>query len=66
MISAIPITTTKFGPSGSLKRENIIFESTIDVIPNIINEVFFDLEFILFFTIYREFDNFFQLFCINI
>lgn len=46
MIAAIPILTTKFAPSGSLKNKNIIFEQTIDVIPKINNGVFFDVKYI--------------------
>lgn len=37
---------SKFGPSGSLKNENIALEHAIDVIPKIINEVFFDSKYI--------------------
>jgi hypothetical protein len=46
MIDAIPITTSKFGPSGSLKRKNIALEHAMDVIPKISNEVLFDLKYI--------------------
>lgn len=46
-ISAIPMTTSKFAPSGSLKNRNSIFEHTIDVIPKINNEVFFDLKYMV-------------------
>jgi hypothetical protein len=46
MIAAIPITTSKFGPSGSLKRKNITLEHRMDVIPKISNEVLFDLKYI--------------------
>jgi hypothetical protein len=45
-IAAITVTTSKFGPSGSLKKKNIAREKIIAVIPNIINEVFFDLKYI--------------------
>ena len=45
-IAVIPITTNKFGPSGSLKNQNSILEQTMDVIPKISNEVFFDLKYI--------------------
>ncbi len=38
------MTMSKFGPSGSLKNENIALEHAIDVMPNIINEIFFDLK----------------------
>lgn len=43
---AIPITTRRFGPSGSLKNENIILENAIDVIPKIRSELFFELKYI--------------------
>jgi hypothetical protein len=46
-IAAVPITTSKFGPSGSLKKENIALAHTMDVMPNISNEIFFDLNNIL-------------------
>ena len=42
-ITAIPITMSKFGPSGSLKNENIALEHATDVIPKISNEAFFEL-----------------------
>jgi len=45
IMAAIPITTRRFGPSGSLKNKNIILEHTIDVIPRISNEIFFDLKY---------------------
>ncbi len=45
-ISAITTTMSKFGPSGSLKSENSIFEHAMDVMPKISNEVFFDLKYI--------------------
>ena len=44
MITAIPITISKFGPSGSLKKKNISLEHAIDVIPKISNEIFFELK----------------------
>ena len=43
-IAAIPITISKFGPSGSLKSENSTLEHTMDVTPRISNKVFFDLK----------------------
>lgn len=46
MITAIPITTSRFGPSGSLKNKNITLEHIIDVMPKISSEVFFDLKYI--------------------
>ncbi len=45
-ISAIPITTTKFGPSGSLNNQNSTFEHAIDVTPKISNGAFLNLEYI--------------------
>jgi hypothetical protein len=45
-ITAVPITTRRFGPSGSLKNKNITLEQTMDVMPRIISEVFFDLRYI--------------------
>ena len=44
-ITAIPITTNKFGPSGSLKNKNITLEHTIDVTPKMSNGIFFDLKY---------------------
>ena len=41
MITAIPVTTSKFGPSGSLKNKNIARENKIAVTPRITNEIFF-------------------------
>src|SRR3569623_3066476 len=38
MMVAIPVTTTRFGPSGSLKSANIIPENTRAVIARISNE----------------------------
>lgn len=46
IITAIPITTRRFGPSGSLKKKNITLEHTTDVIPNISSGIFFDLKYI--------------------
>jgi hypothetical protein len=43
---AIPTTTSRFGPSGSLKKINIAREHTRDVIPSMNNEIFFDLKYI--------------------
>lgn len=43
---ATPITTRRLGPSGSLKNKNITLEHTIDVIPRISSDVFFDLKYI--------------------
>ena len=46
-ITAIPMTMSKFGPSGSLKNQNIALEHAIAVIAKISNEVLFDLKFIV-------------------
>src|SRR5678815_3927662 len=43
-ITANPVTTRRFGPSGSLKRKNNTLEHTRDVMPRISNEAFFDLK----------------------
>ena len=43
-ITAIPVTTSRFGPSGSLNSRNIALEHTRDVIPRISNDVFFELK----------------------
>ena len=43
-ITAIPVTTRRFGPSGSLKSKNNVLEHTRDVIPRISNDVFFELK----------------------
>ncbi|HYC83122.1 MAG TPA: hypothetical protein VEB60_01050 [Candidatus Paceibacterota bacterium] len=40
IIKAAPATTSKFGPSGSLKNENIILEQAIDVKPKISKGLF--------------------------
>lgn len=45
-ITAVTITTNKFGPSGSLKNQNIALEHMADVINKIINEAFFDVKYI--------------------
>lgn len=46
-IMAIPVTMSKFGPSGSLKNKNSILEHRIAVMPRMSNEKFFDLKYIL-------------------
>lgn len=43
-ISAIPITTSKFGPSGSLKSANNTREHAMDVNPRIKSEASLDLK----------------------
>lgn len=45
-IKAIPVTMSKFGPSGSLKSEKNTFEKTKAVTTNINNEIVFDLKYI--------------------
>ncbi len=46
-IAAITVTTRRFGPSGLLKKKNIILEHTIAVMPKMSSEIFFDLKYIL-------------------
>jgi hypothetical protein len=46
IIAANPIITTRFGPSGSLEKENSIIEHIIDSIPKIIHRLIFDLKYI--------------------
>jgi len=46
-IAAVPTTTSKFGPSGSLKKKNSAREQRIDVTARISNEIFFDLKYML-------------------
>ena len=46
-ITAIPITTNKFEPSGSLKNKNKTFEHKIDVIAKMSNDIILDLKYIL-------------------
>jgi type II secretion system protein G len=46
MTIASPVTTTKFGPSGSLIKKNTARETTIDATAKINNETFFDLKYI--------------------
>ena len=52
-ITAIPVTTRRFGPSGSLKSKNNVLEHARDVIPRISNDAFFELKYIFvdYFTI---------------
>lgn len=40
IINAIPTTTNKFGPSGSLKNKNITREQMSDVMASIVSEIF--------------------------
>jgi len=46
-INASPITTSKFGPSGSLNNKKSNLEHERDIIPRISNEVFFDVKYVL-------------------
>jgi hypothetical protein len=46
-IIAVPRTTKRFGPSGSLKNTNIILDKPSAVMAKSINEDFFDLKFII-------------------
>jgi len=46
MIAAIPMTTTRFGPSGSLKKKNIALEHKLAVTAKINDVMFFDLKYI--------------------
>ncbi len=43
--SAKMATINTFGPSGSLKKKNIVLEQTMAVAANMINETFFDLKY---------------------
>jgi hypothetical protein len=43
-IAAITMTMSKFGPSGSLKDKNIVLEHAMDVMANIMSEIFLDGE----------------------
>lgn len=47
MTDAMTTTTKRFGPSGSLKKKNIVLEHRIDVMAKITNEIFFDLKYIV-------------------
>jgi hypothetical protein len=44
IITAIPITMSRFGPSGSSKNRNIVLEHRMDAIPKMRRDVFFDLK----------------------
>src|SRR5688572_24868140 len=48
IMTAIPVTISKFGPSGSLKSKNINLENRIDVAPNISKGILFDLKYEIF------------------
>ena len=43
-ITASPVTTSKFGPSGSLNRKNNVLEHMSAVIPSVSNDAFFDVK----------------------
>ncbi len=47
IITAITVITRRFGPSGSLKKKNIVLDNTIAVMNKINNEIFFDLKYII-------------------
>ena len=51
---AITALTSRFVPSGSLKNINIVLENTIEVIPKINNENFFDLKYIIIRLVIRR------------
>ncbi len=44
-MTAIPVITSKFGPSGSLKSKNITLEHRIDNAPKISKGILFDLRY---------------------
>lgn len=46
MIVAITVTISKFGPSGSFTKENIILDANNDDIPRMSNEVLLDFKYI--------------------
>lgn len=46
-IVANPTTIRRFGPSGSLNNKNVVLENKREVTPNMINEIFFELEYIV-------------------
>ncbi len=46
-ISAIPVTTSKLGPSGSSMNANSALEHMRDVMPRISSVVFLDLKYML-------------------
>lgn len=45
MANVKPATIKRFGPSGSLKKKNIILEQIMAVTANVIKEIFFDLKY---------------------
>ncbi len=54
-MTAIPVTISRFGPSGSLKSKNIALEHKIAVTAKISKGVFFDLKYIgIFMYVYRN------------
>lgn len=44
-MTAATVTMSKFGPSGSLKSQNVALENTIDAAPKISNGTLFDLKY---------------------
>lgn len=46
MMTAIPTTTNRFGPSGSLKDRSIAREKKRAVTNKMSNDIFFDLKYI--------------------
>jgi hypothetical protein len=59
-ITAIPVTTRRFGPSGSLINKNMPLEHTIAVMARISNKIFFDLKsiFVIFICSWIESGNY--------
>ncbi len=51
---AITPTTSRFGPSGSSKKKNIVLEHKTAVMTKISNEIFFDLKYIFLKTLYTS------------
>ena len=48
IMTASPVTISKFGPSGSLKSKNINLENRVDVAPNSSKGILFDLKYEIF------------------
>lgn len=53
-MTASTMTMSRLGPSGSLRKKNIILEHAIAVIAKIINEAFFDVKFIRAYILRKE------------
>jgi hypothetical protein len=47
MAAAMTRTIKRFGPSGSLKKKNIVLEHTVAVRPRVSSVLFFDIDFIV-------------------